>query len=1287
MKTTYEEFKNACPEVDEELIREYLSRLGEQYFKRFSKRDMFRHLRGISLLSHERPVEVLVEQKRGGLVDCTVFAFDYPYVFSLITGILAGMGLSVLTGDVFTYERVRMETGRIARTQHSKDSNYTEMSSGRRRIIDHFSGTLESPLSLKNWSREFKKRIEEIIILLEKGDEQSIRRAKDRVSEWVVERLSTLGKAHCPVLYPMQIEINNMHGHYNRLKVVSEDTPAFLYALSNALSIQGIFIEHVRIRTIQGRVEDRIDLVDSRGKAFQDNQTISRIKLVTLFTKQFTYFLGMAPDPYAALTRFEQILGDVLRLPDQGEWLNIITNPKTMEKLARLLGTSDFLWEDFIRLQYETLIPMLTPGTTSRRFSAPIETIEQRLNEALGDASGFDDQREKLNHFKDIEIFLIDLDHILNPDVDFRTLSKRLTRLAECVVNKSVELVYDSLTKRFGIPRSVARLTAKYAILGMGKLGGGALGYASDIELIIVYSDNGRTDGENPIENSEFFAHLVRETASFIRAKREGIFHVDLRLRPYGDSGPLACSFENFCRYYSEDGQSHPFERLALVRLRSIGGHADFGARLERIRDELIYSSKHLDVEELRKLREKQLMEKTREGQLNAKFSPGGLVDLEYGVQILQVVHGKDSARLRTPYIQEALEALVDAGVLVSSEGVRLASAYDFFRKLINGMRMLRGSAKDLCLPPVESNELAHLARRMGYARGGGLDPAQQLYMDFETHTAVIRVFKERHFGQDSVIDPTVGTVADLILSEDLPADVSRGILGKAGFREPDRAKGNLKRLAGRDSRRDVFIRLALIALDILKRRADPDRALNNWERYIRTQASPEFHYNLLLSQPMRLEILLSIFSESQFLADTLVRNPEFLDWVMIPGVFHSPRKRKDIENELRKIFRGCESHDEWLNKLRRLRRREILRIGTRDICLGISTRDVMDELSIVAEAFVQADLDSIQQSMKGAGKISEGLVALENRFCVLAFGKLGGHELNYSSDIDLMGVWDDRGIDSDRDCGVHHRLKQYFSKIMERIRSDLSDHTGEGYAYRVDLRLRPYGREGELVPSFTGLLNYYANSASLWEIQASMKLRPIAGNFRLGYELLEKLSQFVRLQRSEDQIVGSIERMRNTSLGRTLRTQEGTLDIKNGLGGLRDVEFLVQGFQLIHVPEHGGLIEGNTLRAIGLLQENGILSNEAGAQLKEDYVFLRKIEHCLQILDDRQIHSLPNNSGDLDALAKRIFGAETNSAMFIERINECMGRVRQAYVVYLLKKEGSSSAAKTQRHEGRISL
>jgi glutamate-ammonia-ligase adenylyltransferase len=1245
----------ACPGVDEKLVAEHLARLDEAYFDTFDLEAVAAHLTALDKLSADNPVELLFAQNEDGRCHCTVLAFDYPGEFSLITGVLAALGFSIVSGDVFTYRpapTTPVARGR-GRTRGRKPPARDPLR--RRRIIDHFAGDIDAAPAFEDWCAAARERMAAAIGRLERGEDGE---AKHLVNEIVADRLGDLQADACPLFYPVDIHVDNEGGPYTTLRVISQDTPAFLYALSTALSLQGIVIEHVRIRTTESRVEDELDVLDSRGEKILTPDFLGRVKLTVLLTKQFTYFLSNAPNPYAALCRFEQLVGDVVALPEHGRWVELLSSPRALQDLARLLGASDFIWEDLIRQQYEVLIPVLEPHVRGRRFSLPAETLADRLEEALRSAPDYESTRTALNEFKDREIFLIDLDHILHPASEVADLAASLTALAELVVRTAARVVYDHLVAQFGTPRTVAGLPARYAVFGLGKLGGAALGYASDIELLFVYSDSGKTDGAEPVENGEFFERLVKETASFITAKREGIFHVDLRLRPHGKNGPWACSLESFCRYYGAGGAAHSYERLALVRLRAVGGDGEFGAQVERLRDEFVYAQKSVDVAEFRRLRERQYQEKVPHGRYNAKFSPGALVDLEYDVQLLQVMFGRDDPRLRTPKIHEALRALWEAGVMAEAESRQVAEAYYFLRHLINGLRMLRGSAQDLFLPTAGSVEFAHLARRMGYERGRDTDPAQALYLEFEKQTAAVRAFVERHFGREFLPGPAYGTVADLVLSEHVPSDLRTAILEKAGFANAPRAYVNLRSLADGEARRDLFAKLAVLACDTLARAPDPDMALNNWDRFVRDMPDVAEHYRMLLAQPRRLEILLGLFSGSQFLADTLIRSAEFFSWVTDPGNLHAPRDRDAVLRGLHTFAAEAGGHDEWLDALRRFRRRELLRIGTRDLCLRVPIADVMADLSALAEAITDAAVERLWQERAPGGEEARD-------FCVMALGKLGGSELNYSSDIDLLGLCRDPAAGESEAASLAAR--QLFDRIMEGTRRDLSAHTAEGYAYRVDLRLRPYGRSGRLVRTVAGLVRYYRGDASLWEIQALLKMRPVAGNRAIGHAFLDRVRPLLVERREAARVVENIRRMRREAIKARVSRLVSSVDVKTGLGGLRDVEFLVQGLQLIHAWRHPEIIGGNTVASLAALREAGLLPADVAEGLTADYLFLRRVEHFLQIMEDRQIHVLPQEPHELAALARRVLGRKSSAEHFLDALNECQTRIRAAYTAHLI--------------------
>jgi glutamate-ammonia-ligase adenylyltransferase len=1250
MKPTPSELQVLCPGVPEAAVVEHLTRLDESYFDVFAPAEIARHVVALAGLSPEQPVSILAEEQADGFVACTVAAFDYPGEFALITGVLSAAGFDIASGDVFTYALAPEPAAPAVVGRGRRRPSVSAAPLNRRKILDRFMGVRQGPLSLEAWREEVARHLSRVLGLLESGGAEAAAEAKRLVNEQVARRLGSLPINRLPVLYPVELEVDNA-GMRTRLVVRSQDTPVFLYAMSGALSLQGLVIERVTIRTTAGRIEDTIEVADARGAKITDAAFLDRLKLTVLMTKQFTYFVGSAPDPYAALCRFEQLLEHALRGAERGQWLDLFSNPDRLRDLARLLGASDFLWEDFIRLQYETLLPLLRPASGPDAPARPRmgPALDLALTEALAAAGpSLEEQAAALNAFKDREIFRMDLDHILEPGSDVTALAVPLTRLAELVVNAAVAMLYRDLAARHGVPRTVAGLEVEWALFGLGKFGGVAMGYASDIELLFVFGDNGRTDGADSLDNLEFFDQLMRRVPEVVRAPREGIFHVDLRLRPYGSSGPAACSLAGFCRYYGPGGQAHSYERLSLVRLRAVGGSAALGARVERLRDEFVYAGDGIRLAELHDLRQKQLADKAAPGRHNAKFSPGSLVDLEYAVQVLQVLHGRTAPSLRTPRIHEALRALSGLGVIRGEESRRLTDAYYFLRRLVNGLRMLRGSARDLFLPPHGSLEFAHLARRMGYSRGADLEPEQQLHLDFEAQTAYVRAFIERQFGRDSIPGPESGNVADLVLSDSLPETIRRRILADAGFQNPARADVNLRGLAGRESeRRERFAWLAVLACDFLRGSPDPDMALNNWERFVQALPDAAAHFERFLSQPKRLELLLGIFGASQFLADTLIRNPDFLDWATDARVLHAARGRDDLTRELAEWAGPAGAESERLRALGRFRRREILRIGTRDICLLAPMAEVTADLSALAEAAIQFCLDGALAGRSAAG------------FCILAFGKLGGRELNYSSDIDLVGLVDPAAAAPGTDP---EDALAGWDRVMRQTCRALAAHTEEGHAYRVDLRLRPYGGAGALVSTLPALAGYYRDKAAAWEIQALLKARPVAGDLAAGERFLAEARGVFLVERPRRAVVESIEALRAAAMKIAQASPSSFMNVKTGRGGIRDVEFLVQGLQLMFAPSWPDLIQGNTLVALDRLRAAGLLADEAARQLREDYILLRRVEHFLQIFEDRQVHDLPGSLPEVTALGKRVFGPRTTADEFLARLDACLDRVHGQY-------------------------
>jgi [glutamine synthetase] adenylyltransferase / [glutamine synthetase]-adenylyl-L-tyrosine phosphorylase len=744
--------------LDPKIVGDFLNRMEADYPRSFQPAEIARHLQALSKLSGDNPVQVILDKEAGpdGAIECTVLAFDHPFEFSSITGLMAGTGFSIESSDAFTLKRVKSAPAPRLGVRRARPAPHPQRDPMRDAVIlDFFRGQLLGPITdFKIWSREFKAALEEIMRLLDDEEEHSTERAKRLVNERVTQWLKESRRAKEKQTDKSPDVSVELLPEATRLHLWAPANPATLYALGTALSLNGLQIEKTRARTVNGQTFNEIDLVDAYGKPIIDPERIGQLRSSVLLTQQFAFYLDRSPDPFTALKRFEELSQKIVQIPERGQWLALLSNPLSMADLAKVLGASDFLWDDFIRWHTEALLPVFQRHALGRELWPPARSLPRRLEEALAGVKDFEQQREKLNQFKDHELFLIDMDHILsggNPDVAFQILSERLVFLAENLVSAAVKFVYAELRRLYGEPKDHRGRVAPFAVFGLGKLGGVALGYASDLELLFLYDGDGTTRGgaRGCLENGEFFSILTRETSASIVAKREGIFQIDLRLRPFGGSGPLACSAQQFAEYYSPKGEAHPFERLALARLRWIAGDARLGCRIEQIRDQVIYENPEMEAKAIWEISDKMRAQHATGKQLNSKHSAGALADLEETVQMLQVMHAADAPQLRTPRLQEALRALRRGQILSAAEFDDLMGAYDFYRRLINAQRMLRGSAKDLLLPEAGSDELLHLARRMKYPLDAAADvDAKALLDDFQRYTKIVRQFIKKRLGR-----------------------------------------------------------------------------------------------------------------------------------------------------------------------------------------------------------------------------------------------------------------------------------------------------------------------------------------------------------------------------------------------------------------------------------------------------------------------------------------------------------------------------------------------------------
>ncbi len=455
-----------------------------------------------------------------------------------------------------------------------------------------------------------------------------------------------------------------------------------------------------------------------------------------------------------------------------------------------------------------------------------------------------------------------------------------------------------------------------------------------------------------------------------------------------------------------------------------------------------------------------------------------------------------------------------------------------------------------------------------------------------------------------------------------------------AGWQLEDTSHGHecIVRIATSGMTLDLLAIICDQLADDLPRRSDPDRALNNLDRFVAAARNPLSLGTLFERDRDALPILLQIFSTSQYLSDLIIGDTEAYDLLrMTEG---QPVGRQRLVDELTAEVRTLTDEPAVLKALRRFKRRETLRIGFGDIIGRQRLAPVARQISYLADAVLEGAILAARRNLEAKRGVPRRPDGKPARFCALAMGKLGGVELNYSSDIDLIFLYD---ADGATDGGRPTSNGEFFDRLARDVVRLLTEPTDLGIAYRVDLRLRPEGQHGPMVMSLASTLRYYDLSGRTWERQAFVKARAAAGDLELGHELLGWLETWIyRRFLSRDDITG-IKTLKRRIERQTERAGADDRNVKTGHGGIRDVEFVIQFLQLLNGGELPQLRTGNTLDAINRLAEAGCLTHQERTLLEENYAFLRKIEHRLQIMFDLQTHTMPDSPKELRRLAIRM--------------------------------------------------
>ncbi|HEV8617253.1 MAG TPA: bifunctional [glutamate--ammonia ligase]-adenylyl-L-tyrosine phosphorylase/[glutamate--ammonia-ligase] adenylyltransferase [Methylomirabilota bacterium] len=961
--------------------------------------------------------------------------------------------------------------------------------------------------------------------------------------------------------------------------------------------------------------------------------------------------VAAAPDPDMALNNLERYAAAVDR---SVFYRTLAEHPGAAALLARLGGASQFL-ADALRRRPSTLAWLLEPSTM-RVWLA--EDVAEDLARSLAAFTSREARMNALRRFKYRHLLRIGARDLLG-DADLSVTTEELSRLADACLAEACRMADAEVRGRHGAPLDTEGAETGLAVVGMGKLGGEELNYSSDIDLMFVYGADGQTAGgpEGAIPSGEYFARVAREVIAIVESATEDgyAFRVDMRLRPEGRVGAIALSLEGYRAYHRE--RAELWERQALLKARISAGDARVGAPFMELVREVVYRP-GLDervVPAIRTMKrgiDRALERRADEPARNVKLGHGGIREIEFLVQALQLLYGGDDPWLRERNTLKALFRLTERGYLAPDLGRRLSHALVHLRTTEHRLQILHEFQTHTL--PDDPSELGRLARRVGVAG----TPRQAARVFVRLHRAITadvhRAFRD-FFGERPVTRTR----------RRLP---SRMALSATGFADPERALQNLKLiLEGRPlvpyagALRAALERLLPALLDALWKSPDPDEALNQFERFLAAAGPRAGYIELLAAQPEVLQGVVRLCAGGDLLTQLLIAQPELFGSLADPGALVGRRTRAGFRAALAPVFDPGIEAAEQRDRLRRIKQAQELTVVWRYLLGVTSIEGYAREMTALAEATLDGGwllALSAQVERHGVPRAADG------RFIpavLVGLGKLGGRELTTGSDLDVLvtfGLPDTSEGMTDGPASVDAHT--FYSGAVERLASALGDITAAGVAFAVDLRLRPGSKGSGFAAGLDALERYYVEHGDLWERQTLTRTRLILGDRGLARRTRAALRRLVYgaplPERSLKEIAEVRTRM-EMELGKETR---GRYHVKLGRGGLVDVEFLAQALALVHGAAHPDVRRASTAGVLAALARVGALGAEAAAALADHYRFLRRVSAGLRLLGARPADTL-ELAGPMPARVGTALGFASRDA-FLAAYRERTGAVRAAY-------------------------
>ncbi|WP_394203350.1 bifunctional [glutamate--ammonia ligase]-adenylyl-L-tyrosine phosphorylase/[glutamate--ammonia-ligase] adenylyltransferase [Shewanella waksmanii] len=885
------------------------------------------------------------------------------------------------------------------------------------------------------------------------------------------------------------------------------------------------------------------------------------------------------------------------------------------QELYKVIGLSDFIAEQLTR-HPEWILPLFQ----GLLVDLDRKTFDGELQALLANLQDEEQAKSVLRQYRNRQMVTI----AWRDFIGYAPLNEclvDLSTLAEALIISARDWLYHLMSQQLGTPCDEQGNPQPLMILGMGKLGGRELNFSSDIDLIFTFPEHGETQGgRRPIENQQFFIRMGQRLVNMLhQVTVDGfVFRVDMRLRPYGESGPLVVSFSGLEDYYQEQGRD--WERYAMVKARALGPWTHYSDELHGMLRPFVYR-RYLDFSAIESLRKMKLLisQEVRRRQLtdNIKLGAGGIREVEFVVQSFQLIRGGREPALRQQSLFAAIDTLYQLGQLEYRAVDELKKSYQLLRRVENLLQAI-ADQQTQTLPCDALNW-----QRLCYA----LDMASEAELRANVEAAMNKIhghFKDTVGGQDADDVDDIWTQQLWNIQQD---DHAQAVLLEHGV--DDDAfwpalkqwwQTVIKRSIGPRGRQTLDKLMPWLLNEIVGFEL-PSKAFEPVSKVLDQILTRTTYLELLYENPGARQQLVSLCMASPWIAEQLAKFPMLLDELIDPVQLYDTTALDDYGSELRQYLLRVPEDDmeQQMEALRQFKLSQQLKIAAADVTGVLPVMQVSDHLTLLAEAIIEQVILQAWQQVSARHGVPPHLTGSDMGFAVIGYGKAGGIELGYGSDLDLVFLHDynrtkypdSLHTNGDREIEIGH----FYLKLAQRILHLFSTRTSSGELYEVDMRLRPSGASGLLVSEIENFGDYQANEAWTWEHQALVRARFMFGDADLSVRFNELRSQVLCASREKSQLAVAVRDMRVKMRDHLLKVEQDEFDLKQSPGGIADIEFIAQYLVLANASEHKELtMWSDNVRIFESLAELELLSYVEAKQLTDAYCYLRDESHRLTL-------------------------------------------------------------------------